>query len=366
LKAAFTPADAVFLRHILADSRPGQLPSGLTLASALRFALKGFRPIEVVRYGLDRGSPPDHYLSERQRLRLQARTASPADDLLHDKLVFHTVLPAVSDLVCKPRGLIVKGVFLPFQREGTIDDPSSDLDEMLAQRALVVKPVRGAQKRGVLVLERLDQENILVNGTRASRTELRTVLSQHTWSLVTDYARQAPYAEAIAPGLSNPIRVLSLRSGKGAATVISASHQFSTRRSCTGPGSEEGAVRAGVDVQTGRLGPGSSTAADERPYFFTHHPETGAAIEGVEVPGWADIRSRLETAHEKLPLIPSISWDLVVSGSGPKVVEAERALSPRVYQRHQPLFTHPFFLSFAREHAVPVTRSPARAADTSS
>lgn len=349
----------VFLRQILSDwlSVRDQIP----LRVALHFALRGLRPLEVVRFGFDGSKVPEGYLGELDVLRLQARTATGADRLLHDKLAFHTSLPAVRPLTCKLIGLMVDGTFVSLLGQAPSTSQSvyaSAIKEMLSEVPIVVKPVHGGEKRGVLVIRR-EGNRFLLGNKGVTEQQLLQELSKHYWSIVTAYAQQGQYAEAISPGLSNPIRVLTVRLRSGSARMIAASHLFSTVRSSPIPSGEDGALRASIDVEDGVMG--WASWYDERGrlhdrygkrYQSDSHPETGAIIMGVGVPGWRELRSSLVSTHENIPFIEAMSWDIVVTDHGPRVLEAERALSPRVYQRHGPLLANDVFDGLARRHGV--------------
>lgn len=54
----------------------------------------------------------------------------------------------------------------------------------------------------------------------------------------------------------------------------------------------------------------------------THHPETGAKIEGVKLTVWPQLESLAIRAHKCFPDIFSIGWDLAVTPNGPVIVEA--------------------------------------------
>ncbi|MFD0849435.1 sugar-transfer associated ATP-grasp domain-containing protein [Sphingosinicella xenopeptidilytica] len=80
-----------------------------------------------------------------------------------------------------------------------------------------------------------------------------------------------------------------------------------------------GAVGAHVDLSSGRLEKGFSGAGRTR---FTHHPDTGAPIEGFEVPFFAEAIALAKRAHPLLQSPSLIGWDVAVTDEGPKIIEA--------------------------------------------
>ena len=323
----------------------------LNYEAIIRYARCGFTPIEVVRYNLDKKGDIGLFLGERDRLLLQEVTRSEVDEIIHDKLAFHCALSPVSDLVCQYHGLILGGYFVarrPNRDSATGERP---LESLLEERALVVKPIKGAMKRDVLIVERRADGALTVNGSVVDATTTE-VMKAHASSLVTDYAVQGSYAREITPWWSGPIRMLTIRTADRSSVAISASHQFSTLATTASPGREEGSLRAGVDIESGELGKAFRIGDDGRLESMTHHPDTSARIRGIVVPDWVSLRRRLEAAHSAIPKVESLSWDVVVTDDGPRVLEAERALSPRVYQWHQPLLANPDFAAFAARHGV--------------
>jgi Sugar-transfer associated ATP-grasp len=85
-----------------------------------------------------------------------------------------------------------------------------------------------------------------------------------------------------------------------------------------------GAIAAHVDQETGRLEAGFSGRGSVR---FTHHPDTGAAIEGFAVPYLQEAVELAKRAHPLLQSPSLIGWDVAVTDEGPKIIEANSYLS---------------------------------------
>lgn len=347
----YATPEKIFIRQLLRSIRRRDIPEDLSYLTVLKFARLGFSPIEVARYELDRNQLGSHYLSELDSLRLQERSRSPLDSIIHDKLTFHCALSAVSDLVCKFHGLIIRGNYLPWPIRDSSSHMLDHLRNLLTNTPLVLKPRFGSMKRGLTIVEEGPSGTVFVNKVREPRP-IEEVIGRHSLSVVTEYAQQAAYAEAIAPGWSGPIRVLTVRNRDNRPVMVSASHQFSTRLSSTSPGDEQRSIRAGVDVLSGEMLAALGIGNRQRLVSYSSHPDTGSQIRGSQVPNWPRIRQDLELAHARLPLVESVSWDVVITDSGPRVLEAERALSPRLFQWHSPLLLNQTFVDFAVRHGV--------------
>jgi hypothetical protein len=81
-----------------------------------------------------------------------------------------------------------------------------------------------------------------------------------------------------------------------------------------------GNLLATLDMETGhviRAVRGSGLALEE----VTHHPDTGAALVGIEVPNWREIVSLALDAASTLSEVPLIGWDMAAVEGGALIVE---------------------------------------------
>jgi hypothetical protein len=85
-----------------------------------------------------------------------------------------------------------------------------------------------------------------------------------------------------------------------------------------------GAIGAHVNLTSGHLERGFGGLGRTR---FTHHPDTGAAIEGFEVPFFAEAGELAKRAHSLLQSPSLIGWDVAVTDEGPNIIEANSYLA---------------------------------------
>jgi len=85
-----------------------------------------------------------------------------------------------------------------------------------------------------------------------------------------------------------------------------------------------GAIGAHVNLTSGHLERGFGGLGRAR---FTHHPDTGAAIEGFQVPFFAEAVELAKRAHPLLQSPSLIGWDVAVTDEGPKIIEANSYLA---------------------------------------
>lgn len=72
-------------------------------------------------------------------------------------------------------------------------------------------------------------------------------------------------------------------------------------------------IRVPLDTATGAFG-GAGYTVDW--LEIDRHPDSGFVFAGNEVPNYAACRQAVERLHQRIPLIPSIGWDLTVARDG--------------------------------------------------
>ena len=85
-----------------------------------------------------------------------------------------------------------------------------------------------------------------------------------------------------------------------------------------------------VDHGTGRLvgplvfpGPdGFGFRAGDR------HPRTGAALDGIEMPGWHEVRELVLRAARAFGALRTVGWDVAMTPDGPVLVEGNSLYGP--------------------------------------
>lgn len=92
-----------------------------------------------------------------------------------------------------------------------------------------------------------------------------------------------------------------------------------------------GGVAAPVDGETGRLGP-AVFKVGQLLTTVTHHPTTGARIEGHQLPWWREAVALALRAHAVLPPIGVVGWDVALLDDGPVIIEGNSIPSAELAQ----------------------------------
>ncbi|HUR94371.1 MAG TPA: sugar-transfer associated ATP-grasp domain-containing protein [Gemmatimonadales bacterium] len=164
-------------------------------------------------------------------------------------------------------------------------------------------------------------------------------------TLIERRVHQAPFWNTLFPGSANTIRVLTLWTpGEVEPFVANAVQRMGTADTAPTDNWSGGGISAPVALDTGTLGAGRMhPLKGKRPrHRFTHHPDTGARIEGARLPGWDTITATVLRVARTLPFNPATGWDVLVDFDGePMVLEANANSDIDLHQVHGGLLASP-------------------------
>lgn len=301
----------------------------------LRMWLGGFVSESYVLHSFGENDRCD-YVSDLVRLKKACRFNGYYSIVLYDKLYFSRMLEGFAENVAFIFGLIRGGRFLRVGYSGSdIVEAAVEVCEDVGR--VVIKPIVGIRGDGVHVVS-VEGGEWLLDGRAILREELICFLEGLEDYLVTEYVEQGEYAREIYASSSNTIRILTLWDDEsGGPFAARAVHRFGTSKSAPIDNWTLGGISCGVDLESGRLGRAVSYPVRGEMRFFDEHPDTGERIEGVAVPGWEGVKSRIIEMARSLPFVPYIGWDVIVTDSGFKVIEGNNSPGINLLQVHGPL-----------------------------
>jgi len=162
-----------------------------------------------------------------------------------------------------------------------------------------------------------------VDGRRRSERELIAELSEQSLEydvLVQEQLRNHPALAPLAPAALSTVRLLTLRGLDGAVRVLFAVAKIPTGIAATDH-MKHGGLGAPVDLATGRLQRAVRKDPKTLVAFCNRHPDTGAAIEGFQLPHWESTKQLVVRAHEALERLVCIGWDVAILETGPAIIE---------------------------------------------
>jgi Sugar-transfer associated ATP-grasp len=333
-----TPLKPLFRQTLLLFG----IPYRVRYAKLIRAWRRGFSGNKNVLYDFD-GFAPEAYLSDAQA-RLAKKIDGPQGEILNDKIVSFYVFSGLGARTPAIYAEKARGHFVVFDGQGA----GLDLEALVrAKGEVVVKPRSDSGGRGFLRLEWRDGR-FRVNGEPSDRLP-----DPGRDYLVKEFVRQHAYAARVYPRTTNTLRLLTMwEDGSDAPFLATAIHRFGTARSFPVDNWGAGGLSAPIDLETGVLGRAAAAPSSNRLEWHELHPETRERIAGLQVPGWGAVKDSVLALAGKLPYLPYVGWDVVVTEAEPVIIEGNSNSDVNLLQIHGPLLADPRVRSFYRSHGV--------------
>jgi hypothetical protein len=310
----------------------------------------GFLPRSYDLYALQEHDGRE-YVTDRQR-EMTWVLNWPYAGILDDKLGFDAMLRRHGAPTPEFRALILQGRLQPLDERGPGAGGDWWRERLDRLGRLVLKPIWGALGGGIKVLER-SPGGCRVNGEDVTLQELEARVARMDRYVVSDFAQQAAYAQAIFPAAANTLRVLTMHDARGEPFIAASVHRFGSQRS-KGPvdNVSSGGLCALVDLETGELSHALGLAEFGHTERYERHPDTAAQITGVKVANWDTIRAGVLEVAGKLPFLPYIGWDVVSTDTGYLIIEGNKQSDVQLLQMHQPLLRDPRVRAFYEREGI--------------
>ena len=173
--------------------------------------------------------------------------------------------------------------------------------------------------------------------------------------MITEFSVQHEYASRIYPGTTNTLRLLTLWDYNADAPFLAqAVHRIGTSRSFPVDNFRMGAggLSAWIYLDTGELGPAACKHETGAVEWHDTHPETGAPIRGVRLPCWKETTEDILRLSARLPFIPFLGWDVVLTAEGYQVLELNPGSGFFLFQIHQPPLKDPRIRRFFESRGI--------------
>lgn len=200
---------------------------------------------------------------------------------------------------------------------------------------LFCKPRFGSESCGALSVDGYDQTTgdlLLAGGRRAAAAAVaeEAMRAYPGGWLIQSRVTQHPALSAICGPAAATVRMVTARRD-GQAAPFYALWKIPRVGAVADNFWRSGNMIAHLDVARGAVkrvqhsvGP---DAAD-----VSGHPDTGAVLDGIELPYWDDLRETVCAAADALPQLTMIGWDVAISIDGPVIIEANGAPMHTMYQ----------------------------------
>ncbi|TLQ01454.1 hypothetical protein FEF26_00275 [Nesterenkonia salmonea] len=317
---------------------------------------RGFLSRSVTLYQLP-DNDPSLYINDVQRYFRTKRMVNPhLQEVLNNKFSFFLLVKNLgldSDVV-DLLGLHTRGHVHPFPQSRRIP-VDQFLAEILSERQhIFVKPLHGAEANGVRSLKVSDGE-YRMDGQPSSIEEMAK------W--VRDFPRPVLFEAAITQHddqaylnshSTNTIRLLTMPDVTDDHTpfIARASQRIGSVRSGHIDNWTKGGLSANVDLETGKLSAAAQLPEGNDLQWFAEHPDSGARIQGHQVPFWEETKQLVLDAAHRLAFMEYIGWDIIITKDGPVILEANINSGMNVLQVHGPLLADPRAAAYYRARGV--------------
>lgn len=223
--------------------------------------------------------------------------------------------------ICHANKIPVPATYAIIQRYGDL----RRFDELIGSRGdFVIKPGAGSEGRGIVVVVGREGDAFLTAGGQRLpaadvRYHLATILAglyslggQIDRVIIEQRIVRHPVFEPVAVGGTPDIRIILYH-----AIPVMAMVRLPTRESRGRANLHQGAIAAGIDLVSGRTSGGVCHNK-----ALSRHPDTGASIEGLQIPMWDRLLAAAARLAELLEL-DYVGVDFVLDAAlGPVVLEA--------------------------------------------
>ncbi len=194
--------------------------------------------------------------------------------IFEDKLICERLCAAVGVRMPKTLGLL-----------GVTTDYRSAIGSLLCEgsvAALIIKPLRGASGRGIVVARR-DGDRIRIRMSSGEVLLESFILPEN--AIAQEVVEQDQRMKVFSVNSLNTIRVVTMLTKNDEVIILGATLRCGVGMSYVDNWSA-GGVAAGVDAETGVL---HKYAFDRQGNRYVRHPTTGVRFEGFAVPSWPRI-----------------------------------------------------------------------------
>lgn len=354
-KRAAGPQAYAVARSLFHLPRGSELRSPHSLLDKLDAWRRGFKADSVAIYDFERNDPRD-YLNDYVR-QFRCVRINPARALFDHKLAMRVFLLSKGLPQAETVALLHGGdvQLAPFSDAPRLLTPAELEAWMLRDGGrYIVKPEDGT--RGANVVLVTTDGGVLRRHRGREARPYRVAASPHVVTLVERVIEQGEFWRTLCPHSTNTMRVVTMWApGERAPFIGAALQRIGTADTAPADNWSAGGIGARIDVATGRMGRGRMHPRKGRgtQLEFTHHPDTGAQIEGAAVPHWDRVCETVLRAASSSLAHRYVGWDVAVDAEGvPVIIEGNNNTDVNLLQVHGGLLADPRIRRFYEQCGV--------------
>lgn len=335
------------LRDLVRRERKATMRPNVSRLELARWWRRGFLGESVVLLGLTEENWPLYVTDVERGLRTPFINGT-YNPTLNDKLVFYHTMVSLSAPTPTVYGMVIHDrIAWIHPPEGAARDGVRGLLEQ--GRELVLKPYDGGLGERIWFVS-LQEGTLLANGAPVDEHGLERLLAPGT--LITERVHQGRYAAEIYPQATNTLRILTMWDyQRGEPFVAAAEQRLGNHRSAPVDNWSRGGLVSGIDVATGTMR-AALGQHEGRLVSSSHHPDSGAPIEGVTVSNWSSLLEGILDVSRKIAHVPYVGWDVVAGDDRYFLIEGNSYPDTQMQCVTGPLLADPSVRRFYTHHGV--------------
>ena len=331
-----------YVKYFLKYQRP------VGVSKALWCFTNGFFTKNYILYGLDKN---DHkfYVSDFQE-NIKIGLINKYTQPINNKLIFTELLSSVISMP-DVKGVIEAGKFVQYGKNSCASFASL-VDYMRSGKGIILKPIEGDGGEGIFLC-RYESDLIEWNQSLINEEEFLKRLSKLNYYFISDLVQQHEYSNSIYAKSVNTIRIITMKDpSTGEPFIAVAAHRIGNDYSSPVDNCAKGGFTSAVNLQTGTLGKAVKTYFDgATPQWFSHHPDSGAKIEGTQIPNWDFVKTTIIELAKNFSFLEYTGWDVVLLQDATiTVLEANDGADLKLHQVHEPLLKNQRIKDFYSFH----------------
>lgn len=309
----------------------------------------GFFSKNYVLYNLHSNNYKDYITDFQENFR--ANRINKFSALFNNKLAFTELVKSRLKMP-KVKGLIQDGKFVRYGSHSC--ENLSQLLDYIKVKGVILKPIEGDGGEGIY-LAKYENGKFYWNQTLSSIEEIKEKILRLNYYFISDLVHQHQYSNEIFSKSINTIRILTMIDPYSNDSIIAAAaHRIGNNNSLPVDNCAKGGFTAKIDVETGVLGKAVATYyKGDTPTWYGHHPDSGASIEGIQIPNWKEIIDQIKVLSNELSFMKYVGWDIVLQPDGTiTLLEANDGADLKLHQVHEPLLVNSSVVNFYKYYKV--------------
>lgn len=292
----------------------------------------GFNPNRKAWYGITKENYRS-FVSDFEFYRTSSYVNNPFTGWFDDKLTTYRMLQPFKENQPVHFCYIKNGILLPLDLNGKIAKSAEAIIALAKERPLALKRCVGGHGAGFMKLH-YSQERFWLNDKEITPSDLVNMISSLDGYVVTEFVKPHASLRAII-GEDNftVLRVISIFDAQDGPQVVGIIARIGTAKA--------GHTQAGhdhfymnVDMTTGHA---SDAVYEYSDYDFENiltHPETGASLDEVAIPGISEVMQLVKDVSVHLAAAPYLVFDIVPTDDGPKILEINSHGQPFIVDQY--------------------------------